>query len=268
MAKLYVGDSQGAPAIVKVEEVPKLKFGASVNAFLGDVDENGFLQKPTNEFILDLTGVKGFNVSNIFENKFNSTKIKQVIANDLTTLFMNDFVNAFSNCMSLTKAEFNNLESITTDKSFNNAFYNCPYAKITFNKLKIVSGPSAFNNGLRTFAKNVNIEETFPLLEEISGNGSFTSFISFFSDTVVTFPSIKKISGGTAYYQSTFGNVGMNGTIWNFPNAIEFTKSIWNTSASYTGEIHFAAANQAAIEACDGYADKWGFAGATIYFDL
>ena len=58
MAKLYIGDSQGTPAIVKIEEVPKTKFGISVDAFLGDVDENGVYQIPTEPFTLDLSSIK------------------------------------------------------------------------------------------------------------------------------------------------------------------------------------------------------------------
>lgn len=58
MGKLYVGNSGSTPAIIKIEEVPKIKFGANVDTFIGDVDENGVLNEPIWIDTLNFVGVK------------------------------------------------------------------------------------------------------------------------------------------------------------------------------------------------------------------
>ena len=73
---------------------------------------------------------------------------------------------------------------------------------------------------------------------------------------------LKKISStGTS---ATFTNY-TSGQKYYFPNVSFITGKVF---INYVSEIHFAAANQAAIEACDGYDTKWGATNATIYFDL
>ena len=272
---VYLGDKAvGANTIV---EVPKTKFGASIDNLLGTVDADGNYIPLSEPFEVNLAGVKRTTYNGYFPYKFYKSSIKKLIANDLVSIGgSSDFVGVCEYSMQLEEAHFDNLEEINANHTFSNAFRYCYNAKkITFSKLKKVTGSSVFKDafsGIGNSGPVLNIEEIFPALEEIS-NDVFSGFITYsyyvYQGKPIIFPAVKKITGGSSYYTgNTFYSFYTNNTVWHFPSATEFSGYIWNNSASYPGEIHFAAANQAAIEACDGYADKWGFAGATIYFDL
>lgn len=254
------------------ETVEKTKFGASIDSFLGDVDANGVYQKPS-EFVLNLAGVKKTTYSGTFQYAFANTNCTKAIANDLIHASNNSFQYAFYNCGKLEEALFESLEEIVNGFfEFHHTFSNCNNLKsLKFSKLRTVSGGSVFQGSV-DITKTFNVEEIFPVLEEISGSQVFDSFLYYpnyaSARKPIIFPSVKKITGHTSQYSSTFGTSYNSGLIWHFPSATQFTGYIWNISSSYTGEIHFAAANREAIEACDGYANKWGFVGATIYFDL
>ena len=65
-----------------------------------------------------------------------------------------------------------------------------------------------------------------------------------------------------------FLNNAKDGFVLNLPKCNNITSSSALSNASCSSQIHFAAANQATIEACDGYSNKFGASSATIYFDL
>ena len=254
------------------ETVEKTKFGITIDSFLGNVDENGVYNRPnTSRPIFDLSGIKkvgAYGFYNVFFTVWPGA-VSGVIANDISSVDEHGFSHSFTNCP-LTVFEFNGLESIENGRE-QFAYVNSNNAVTSnliphFNKLKKVVAINAFANAFMGI--KINPDETFPVLEEIGGTSAFATFRNFSEGDEISFGAIKKITGGTATYTTTFGALYVAGTVWKFPSATEFTGSIWNISSSYPGEIHFAAANQAAIEACDGYANKWGFAGATIYFDL
>lgn len=277
---VYLGDKAVGVNTIVEKEVAKTKFGATIDALLGDVDADGGYNFPTEPFEVNLVGVKKFNNNHSFRNKFSHTIITKFMANDLIELPLVTGQHTFYRCCYgstyLKEVHFDNLETVSADYAFGSAFSNCSgLEKITFAKLKKISGNHSFesiagNSG--SSSDPLNINEMFPVLEEVSG-GVFANFVSFSLYTnntkPIIFPAVKKINGGSGQYSGVvFGNIFYVNTLWHFPSATEFTGYIWNGSASYPGEIHFAAANQAAIEACEGYDYKWGFAGATIYFDL
>ena len=275
MAKLYIGDSQGTPAIIKIEEIPKKKFGVSIDNLLGNVDENGNYTAPTESFVLDLTGVKFIpkvaslpSGTGFYHTLDSNMQCVGVIGNDLVG---SDQRGALAGiCSTNTKLrafEFNSLETITAQEMFQSCnTYGYSGLVPHFRKLKRIESNSKTFESAFNSAK-IEPDETFPLLEYVSGSTQFGYFRSFSNGDEIIFSKIKTIVGDTSKYDGTFGSLYYS-TIWKFPSATEFTNYIWNISASYPGELHFAAANQAAIEACEGYSYKWGFAGATIYFDL
>ncbi len=275
MGKLYVGNSGSTPAIVNVKEVNKNKFGANIDTFFGNVDENGMLEAPTMNFVLDLSGVTTV-ASGLFKYKFYLNKnLSGVIANDIINAWADSFYYAFYGDDNCTYFYFDSIEEVRA----NYAFYHCfdmtnisggPARVIRFKKLKKVSGSSAFSYAFGNTKRNLfpAIDEIFPVLEEITGTSTFSSFIYYSYAYKHTFSSVKKIQGPSSQYSATFGSTTTKNLIWNFPRAVDFSGYIWNITSSYPGEIHFAVANQAAIEACTGYENKWGYVGATIYFDL
>jgi hypothetical protein len=254
------------------ETVPDVRFGVGIGNLLGTVDADGNYTCNPDNFILDLSGVKRVGrgvASRTFSYLFNSnSKLVGVIGNDFVEATANYvFTGMCQNCSYVSVFEFNSLEVIETEYMFSNCNSNGNTKLVPhFNKLKsIKSNSNSFSNA---FASPIEPDETFPLLEYVSGYSQLDGFRKIVSNDVIVFSKIKTIVGGKANYLSTLGSLYIKDVVWHFPRATEFAGYVWNIGESYTGEIHFAAANQAAIEACDGYANKWGHSGATIYFDL
>ena len=267
---VYLGKNPVGVGRIVEKKVAKTKFGASVDSFLGDVDADGNYVKPSESFEVNLAGVKKA-ASNDFNCSFYRNEgITKFIANDLIQARGTPFSQTAYAASNLEEVHIDSLEVL--DVSVSNCFYQAfgyctKLKKATFAKLKSVLGGGNVFYGC--FAGvSLNVSEVFPSLEEIAGVSAFDNFIKYNKDDVITFLKIKKITGGQQSYNSTFGSFYAQNTVWNFPSATEFTGYIWNVGASYAGEIHFAAANQAAIEACEGYSYKWGFQNATIFFDL
>ena len=250
------------------ESVEKTKFGATIDSFLGSVDENGVYSIQTVPFVFNLMGVTTVPALG-FIRKFDSNRsLQKIIANDVVSVDTGSFQHC---CAGSAIEEFymDGLEEVSASNVFYGCLATCSKLKIvSFKSLKRITGSQCFYGCLQSSPLAVgDISLIFPALEEITGSQAFNSFVSYTKNSVITFPSLKKITGGASIYTGTFGGMYTAGTVWNFPSAIELSGTVWN-NVTYTGEIHFAAANQAAIEACDGYANKWGFTGATIYFDL
>ena len=164
-------------------------------------------------------------------------------------------------CSSLTSVTFPELETITGDTAFQNAFYSCKKLKsILFPKLKTIgnSTEDSLNYGQFSWAFDNNSITSleFPELTEIYCTGFSPSCGTFYGNDRIQkmyFPKLSVIDKSPAYSSS-------NSTAQNhiFDNCYSLT------------EIHFGAANQAAIEATSGYPTLWGrgAGNATVYFDL
>ena len=165
-------------------------------------------------------------------------------------------------CSSLTSVTFPELETITGDTAFKNAFYSCQKLKsILFPKLKTIgsSTENSLNYGHFLYAfDNMPITSLeFPELTEIYCTGFSPSCGTFYGNDQIQkmyFPKLSVIDKSPA-----FSSVSTS-TAQNY---------IFYSCSSLT-EIHFGAANQAAIEATSGYPTLWGrgAGNATVYFDL
>jgi hypothetical protein len=250
------------------ETVPETRFGVGIGNLLGTVDADGNYVEPSEPFEVNLAGVKSIGVDKM-RYGFAGKNIKRFIANDVESIGNAGLWNCFKESK-IEQAYFDGIEEINGANSFSSGFDACYYlTHLSFKKLKRINAQGAFHYTLNgTPHLTLTYDEIFPSLEEIAGNNSFNIGYSYKANEVITFSKVKKLTGGPSQYETIFGNIFVNNTVWNFPSATEFTGCIWNAVASYPGEIHFAAANQAAIEACEGYDYKWGFQGATIYFDL
>lgn len=251
---------------------PTQKFGATVDMFLGDVDANGVYKKPTTPLYVNLVGVTSLPTDALMY-RFAGMPGYDFSADDVTSVGWQGMAYAFysnSGAYVPKRISFANLEVVDQYCAFEECLYgNCSEDHTTFNfpKLKVISGQRAFSKFAISYYGKV--DDVFPALEEVSGSNSLDGFIAYQNRNglPLTFSKLKKATGSTTYQPAApFGSPQINGNVWNFPSATEFVGYLW--SSSFTGEIHFAAANQAAIEACEGYANKWGFTKATIYFDL
>lgn len=261
---------------VNVASGSPTKFGATIDTFIGTVDANGNYIEPSELVEVDLVGVKSVPAFDFYYKFSQKTPISKFVANDIISLSgYGSFYSCFLGNLLIEEAHFDGIEQIagqiTTD-SFAFAFNGCSkLRKITFNRLKLVNSTNAFKNIFADINNKIlNIAEVFPALEEIKGNSPFYTFIQGYNygqaNMPIEFPSLKIIEGASAAYSSTFGTAAYNGVAYNLPSVTQITGYVWNSSATF--EIHFAAANRAAVEACEGYDYKWGATNATIYFDL
>ena len=263
MAKLYIGDSQGTPAIVKIEEVSKKKFGASIDNLLGNVDADGNYVKPTESFVLNLSGVKSMPGYGMYyfvaegNNAETSTPIHGLIANDLINVSTQSFGSFASDNINFERVEMNNLEVASGSGVFQNAFQYATSA--SFQKLRKASGNFVFGGAFRE--RQLDLSQVFPALEEISGKSAMSEIIDSGPTASITLPKLKSVIGASSHYSSTFANVYGD---FYFPECDYIEKYIFITNRNCV--LHLAAANQAAIEACDGYSYKFG--ASEIYFDL
>lgn len=169
------------------------------------------------------------------------------------------FDHAFYQCSALTSVDFPELEEITADAfylAFNGA---TKLANASFPKLKVLGTPE--NNTCEgQFESTFNstgapITLSFPELTAIycAGTSNYSSgtFRGCSAVTRIDFPKLSIIATG----QNSGTYVGH--------------KNIFNGCSKLT-ELHFGVANQAAIEATEGYSTLWGrgAGNATVYFDL
>lgn len=250
------------------------RLGVTIGDILGKIDSNGTYVPSSEPYTLDLTGVKTVGDRGFQYAFYGDKTIDKVIANDVTSVDVYGFAYAFANAPKLSRLSFDGIEEVDNTYSFYYLLYNTltpEYTYVSFAKLKKITGNFAFSYafGGRSITSIPTMDEIFPSLEEITGERAFQSAFRPDAGGVITFSKIKKITGGTTTTKATITlTSSVKNTIWNFPSATEFTGYVWNLGTSYPAEIHFAAANQAAIEACEGYSYKWGMQAGTIFFDL
>lgn len=173
------------------------------------------------------------------------------------------FSNAFDSSPNLQSAQFPELVSIKGDSAFSNIFSYCGVmTEVSFPKLTQIGRDDVTSQGNSShFAAafgNITTEVTFPALEKIYCTGSsYASYGTFYNNRFIEklyFPKLTIIDKNPNFT----GSGEMKAHTYIFSNCSKLI------------EIHFGAANQAAIEATEGYATLWGrgAGNATVYFDL
>lgn len=290
-------DKTGAPIVGTMSSGSGDRFGANYDVWAGAVDANGKLGFSAVSDPVDLvfTGVKDIG-QYVLAYAFyvgNRNAVKSVSFPDLEYVTgAYALYNAFYQHNTLTSVSFPKLKHLSADYVFNNVFRaSTGLVDVVFPSLLTVTGDSAFASAFESISTLTNL--SFPALTQI-GSDTHTSWANggrqFYSVvsgsrkcTTLSFPEL------TAIY-CTASSSG-NGTFAynNSLQRIDFPKlSVIDKSPAYTGttsvnahknifygcssltEIHFGAANQAAIEATEGYATLWGrgAGNATVYFDL
>lgn len=265
---LYIGDKPvGLMKVVKdTKYIDKTKYGVSIDSLLGDVDENGVYTKSKEPIVLDLTGVKTVGLYGFSYRFYRSNVEVSIIAPDVISVLRYGFEQVAAGAAKIT-ARFDSLEEITNGSAFDGAFssggaYTSPDIDAVFPRLKKIGAQYAFRDCFDS--KYVDLDKTFPALEEIIN--SPLCFRGLKAGQTYTFSKLKKIVGESSKYSATF-YVNAFGTISiNLPSATELSGYVCYTASSYKCVLHFASANQAAIEACDGY--SYMFGATEIYFDL
>ena len=265
------------------------KYGATFDSFVGDVDSNGVLQPTTAQTNLVFTGVKDI-ASNALRYSFTrNMTIKSASFPDLTSVSnFAGLYNTFANCTNLTSADFSSLITVNGPSGMGYTFSGTNLTSVDLSSLTTVMSTNAMSYTFYNCSKLTNI--SFPNLEIIGTNSSVTDYghfsNCFYNCTklkTLTFPKLEKIycNGGTTATYGTFANNNKVEKMY-FPKLDTITygegastsdqaacKNVFAGCAALT-ELHFGAANQAAIEASPGYSTAWGrgAGNVTIYFDL
>ena len=228
---------------------PATKFGATIDSFIGDVNENGVLGKVTKPTSLVFDGVKDIGAEacrNMFYYKAN---INDAVFPALTTISGGNACDSmFGFCSALKSVSFPALTTISGAIACSSMFNYCSALKsVSFPALTTISGGSVCSSMFSSCTALTSI--SLPALTTISGSSACSSMFGFCSAlTSISFPALTTTSS------DAFGSAS-----WDY---------IFNNCTGLL-EIHFRADAQSTIEAMTGYADKWGAPSAcTIYFDL
>lgn len=264
------------------------KHGCSIDLWLGDLNASGQIQQvPANNTDLVVKDIKSLASYSMYYKFIRCVSLKSVEFEELTSASGSYGLSyAFSTCTNLVSASFPVLTTVGSTYVFSYAFTGCTklqhldfpslttvsstcamqymcngcsaLTSIDFSSLKTIGATSGTSTSYRQFYNAftgcTNLTELrFPALETIYCNGTATSHGTFATNTALKklyFPKLTDITKTSAYSNTTGA------------------KNIFNGCTGLT-EIHFAEANQDAIESTVGYATKWGASSScTIYFDL
>ena len=218
---------------------PATKFGATIECVFGDVDADGNLQYPTEEFVFDGTGIKLIN-NNMFYYKFQYCACTYVNLKDLVTVNGNGMYYSFHS-NKITGVDLGNLTTVGS-YGFYRAFQNNLITRVDLGNLTTV-GTAGFSNA--------------------------------FNDNKIEHVNLSNLTTVESIGLQTFlgGNTPDSGRIDIYLPA---DGSGWASDAMKTmlsqlrdTEIHFSAHSEEWVSAQETYENRFGAAvSCTIYFDL
>lgn len=271
------------------------KFGMTIENLIGNVDENGALHAPATPANAVFTGVKkkyyywdspdGYPEKFVDDVHINGQNIQSASFPDLVNANDGELTELFANNRTLLNLDLSNLISVTADNFFSSLCSGSSYlTSVNLSNLEYATGEGCFREAFKNCYELTTI--SFPKLKEIgrtgmsgSSNGVFSNtFYGDYNLTTLEFPELTKLYSASLGYMpqaaAFYGNSDIKKLY--FPKLTSILNSD-GVDATYVftncyqlTEIHFGAANQAAIEANAGYSTLWGrgAGNATVYFDL
>lgn len=197
-----------------------------------------------------------------FYDAFYGTSTQSVSFPALTTVSGTEcFYGAFFGCEYITSVSFPVIEEVIGHHSFGRCFYGCSaLTNVSFPKLNKIGSDTETNyenNGqfIEAFTSTKVTSLEFPELTALYCSGGSNNTGTFANNKTIRkiyFPKLAVIDKSPTY-----------------PAGLYAHKNIFSGCNSLT-ELHFGVANQAAIEATEGYSTLWGRGAgkATVYFDL
>lgn len=290
-------DKTGAQITGTMDSGSVGRFGANYDFWVGTVDTSGKLTFiPTSDAVdVVFSGVKDLD-TRVLQYQFyikNNGRVKSVSFPDLEKVTGAYALYYFCSWNGGVKSiSFPKLKHVSGSNAFQAAFsLSKGLTEVSFPSLLTVTGGDAFRSAFENISGLTALH--FPALTQI-GSDTHTSWANCGSQfhsvigssgkcTTLSFPELTAIyCTASSSSDGTFvGNDKLQ--------RIDFPKlSVIDKSPAYTGtisvgahktifsgcsaltEIHFGAANQAAIEATEGYPTLWGrgAGNATVYFDL
>lgn len=255
---------------------PATKYGASIGNLLGNVDENGRYQIPTEPFTLDLSSVKSLPYQGLYYKFYRSSVSGALTIGLEGDLSGSDAMNScFNWCAGLTSVNLSSLTTVSGSSAMNRCFQSCTgLTNVDLSSLTTISGNYAMQNCFDSCTGLMSVD--LSSLITISGDNAMRSCFSLCNSlTNVNFSALTTVSGSSAMRNCFYNCTAM--TTISFPALTSIVSSAFGTSSvtyafnncTALAEIHFRADMQATIEAMSGYANKWGAPETcTIFFDL
>lgn len=277
MAKLYLGTTEITPALM----VDKNKYGATVDSFIGDVNEFGVLQKPSKSTQLSFTGITNIAPEALmykFRMNFQLTSVSLEDLVQLTGAVGYNCYQAFRNCINLTNINIFNLVTISSDNACTEMFFNTGITTANLVSLKTVSGDNACEGmfGSCIALETINVDN----LEEITGTEALKDFCKGCNKvTSFDFKKLKTVSGSKAFLGAfntcpRLANIYFRAlTTTSFGGYTnQFDGMFNNNTAATSGNVvvHFPSNLQSTIQGLDGYSSRFGgsYGYVTFTYDL
>ena len=238
---LYIGEKKVGTNNTVVKEVPKKKFGATIDDMLGEVNEKGEYVPPSAPWHFDGSAIKKIQNYGL-SYAFSFRKAKSVDLSNLEWVgaagLMNTFhTNDISGHLDLSKLEYVGSSGLAA------AFYDNDITSVDLSNLKQTLGSSLTNAFQRNKVASIDLRNL-----TTCGNACFQT--TFYQNT----PE----NGRVDVYLPADGSGWATGAM---------PASMWNNSPTIT-EIHFSAHSEEWVSKQTGYASKFGATSSTIYFDL
>lgn len=210
----------------------------------------------------NLESVGGYGLDHTFQN---NSKLRRLRIDSPLSVASNSFNYMCSNCKNLEEVYIREIKK-TGSSFFSYTFQNCSNLSSLY--IGIPELTSVFGN--YTFQGCSKLSSiTFPTTRVINYQGSVFLQYAFANTYELHFPELTaNLSPNVSSGQSTFRQCTPVKRMY-FPKLTTITSQYMFYGVSTLSELHFGAANQAAIEATVGYATKWGApAACSIIFDL
>lgn len=265
--------------------------GGSSIGITREVSSQGVYQMPSTNFSFSLpsnaTDIGAYAMYNAF---YGCTGITSVDLSNLTTISGGAALyNAFHGCTGITSLNLSSLTTISGSQAMYSTFYGCTsITSVNLSSLTTIEGYFALNYAFQRCTNLTSVD--FSNLQIIGKNSSSTDYGQFsycfnscYNLTSISFPKLEKIyctAGNTTAYGTFANNDGIQKLYFPKLDTITYGEGASSTDqvackyvfygCSALTEIHFGAANQAAIQASPGYSTLWGRGAgrATVYFDL
>lgn len=302
--------SEMADAISKIQGSEQTRFSQSLDTLVGDADSNGKLSvqkagvvsfsgvrnvalnalRGRFAYRQDVTGVEFPDLEQLSESNAlyqmfaSNAKMGTISFPKLMYVTAASAMDSMFYQTNVSLMDFPELEKITGDYAFSNTF-NRIWRVDGFPKLYLISGDHAM---WRAFQYCGNFgDDLFPALETIDCSSSSLvsgSQLEGLSNNIteLRFPILWRIRANGPATSAPFGSLSSLVRIYlpelrilstNYTGSgsvsDEAIRNMFRNCPKLT-EIHFGAANQAAVEAMPGYDTLWGLGAgnATVYFDL
>ena len=278
------------------------KYGVSIDNLLGNVDADGMLSVPYDNFVFNGAGIKKLDISALAyrfttQDNLKSLPITKILLPDLLQVETNSLAYVANSARFLTEVDLGLITDISSPSVLKDAFGSASsLATVRAPNVTTISGMFACQNAFEFTGLTSNV---FPNLTTISGDSACKYMYRGCTFNALGLDNLTTISGASAC-QYMFNKVTID--VAEFPKLTTITGSqacrywfqlstvkkvyfpalttvdtgVFGSSAangafascSQLTEIHFRADAQATIEAMSGYAAKWGASSASIFFDL